>query len=240
MQNERYNQLIKDPFFKQVEMAHHCTTWKKDYIDYKSGKIWMTYDQAVEFTNEWKEFPQYRECINIINAKNHRYSRLLKRISMFLETGTCYFVTLTWRDDILQDPKKPEEVRRRYVRRFLKKIAPLYIANIDFGDQTQREHYHAVIRTDDPDEIQTWPYGFVNVQKIRYDRKSMEKISHYVTKLANHAKKDSTQNRRVIYSVYRDFWKYKEPVKPAEQQEDQKDLIEQMKLWKIVPGDVEI
>lgn len=232
MNNEEKKEI--KTFEHDAEMAYHAATWKTDYVDFKTDKVLMTYQEAVWFTNFYMHLPIYKKVINRLHAKASRYNRLLKRIMSYLECGTCWFVTLTWRDDVLE--KTEELTRRKYVRRWLKSISKLYIANIDFGGKTDREHYHAVVLAEDPEIFQTWKHGFINVQQIRYDKKSAEKISHYVIKLTNHAVKDTTKNRRVIYSVYRDLWKYVEKVDP----EVRKEKIDQLKLWNIVPGDIDL
>ena len=114
-----------------------------------------------------------------------------------LRKGTCSFVTLTFNDDTLQSTSR--ESRRRYVARFLKTVAPCYVANIDFGKENGREHYHAVIMGKKP-YMDAWNcYGFSNAKTIGSEDDAAP-LSKYVAKLTNHAIKETTQQCYMIYS----------------------------------------
>ena len=138
-----------------------------------------------------------REARKINNASYHRVQRLKDRIEKYLTLGKCVFATLTFKDEVLNNTTK--ETRRKYVSRFLKSISDCYIANVDYGKQTEREHYHAIIVID---KIQrgSWQYGFDKYKKIRCDNLASIKLSKYVSKLTNHAIKETTKRNCYIYS----------------------------------------
>lgn len=139
----------------------------------------------------------WHEGEKLNNARYHRVKRLKERIKLMLDMGLCTFITLTFRDDVLD--KTSEETRRKYVKRYLKGLSPCYVANIDYGGMNGREHYHAIVIGDFTD-LNTWSYGFQKNEKIRHTDKDIEKLSKYVSKLTNHAIKDSTKGHKVIYS----------------------------------------
>ena len=138
-----------------------------------------------------------KEARKINHARYKRTERLERRIMSYLLQGKCLFVTLTFNDDVLSSTSM--ETRRRYVARFLKSQSSLYVANIDFGKTTKREHYHAVI-VKDRIEANSWPYGFDSYKKIRCDKLGPLKLAKYISKLTNHAIKETTKRCCYIYS----------------------------------------
>lgn len=116
-----------------------------------------------------------------------------------------YFVTLTFTDEVLASTS--DETRRRYVTRALKLVSSRYMANIDFGKQNGREHYHAVFLSDKNASIEDiWKCGYVNVKVVRLpneddtDDRTALKLSKYTAKISNHSVKNTTKNSRLITS----------------------------------------
>ena len=142
----------------------------------------------------------YNEIAKIDNASCHRASRLRKRIESMLLNGDCLFLTLTFNDNTLNQTS--EDTRRQYVRKYLKSFNCPYVANIDFGADNGREHYHAVINTSHIDLALWRVYGNINVERVR--NKSIElsktRLSKYISKLSNHAIKETTRRCCLIYS----------------------------------------
>ena len=85
------------------------------------------------------------------------------------------------------------------------------MANIDYGKENEREHYHGIILVNEQLEIkktkvnnlykkslQVWEKnGFSDLKEIKIPNEKA--LSKYINKLTNHAKKDSTKKQRVIY-----------------------------------------
>ena len=157
------------------------------------------------------------ECDLIINADKERRKRLRKRINSMFMQGRCYFVTLTFNDDFLS--KTSPKDRRIKVTRFLKIVSSQYVGNVDYGKTTEREHYHAIILSDKLDDIQyhyfkqygwvcddceqfsQWSnIGFYTIKSCNKDEDDIKKLSSYVTKLTNHAIKETTKRNALIYS----------------------------------------
>lgn len=142
-------------------------------------------------------------CENLNHSKYARTSRMKKKIETMLTLGECSFVTLTFAPVILENTT--EETRRQYVRKYLKEQSPCYLANIDYGKKNEREHYHAVVfgRVD----LLPWrkKCGRINAKPVRYfeerqDNDSPVKLAKYITKLTNHAFKETAEQQRIIYS----------------------------------------
>lgn len=156
-------------------------------------------DVISRFCDEYN--PLLPEMFRINNADFMRRNRLNKRVADILTCGDepC-FVTFTFNGKTLA--KCQPHILRKYVQRYLKKHSHFYVANVDFGAENGRIHYHAVC---DCNPGNTWDtdlnYGFISVEKIRIDETAtIERLSRYVSKLTNHAIKETTKRCALIYS----------------------------------------
>lgn len=138
------------------------------------------------------------EAKRVNGARYSRNTRLWKRIYKMLCKGQCIFLTMTFTDYDLSH--STFEDRRRWVRRYLKSQSDYYIANLDFGEKNGREHYHAVILADQVD-YNAWnqKHGNINGKKIHAGVDDAKRLSKYVSKLTNHAIKNTAASNRVIY-----------------------------------------
>ena len=143
---------------------------------------------------------EFNECIKINNASYKKVQRLKHRISKMLIEGNCIFLTLTFSQQTLDNTTTHE--RRKAVVRFLKTCSSSYVANIDFGKDNEREHYHAIVLTNSVNYKEWNKFGIINGERIRLkgDNKDSERLSKYITKLTNHAIKETTKRNAVIYS----------------------------------------
>lgn len=138
------------------------------------------------------------EFSKICNADAKRYKRLKSKINNMLKKHKCVFLTLTFNDETLA--KTNQQTRRKYVCRFLKDYDH-YVSNIDYGAKNGREHYHAIVASQDIDFTKWRKYGNINCQKVRVNSKTTSgKLAHYVSKLTNHAIKETTKRNAIIYS----------------------------------------
>jgi hypothetical protein len=134
---------------------------------------------------------------NLNQASYKRVARLKERIREAVESGSAWFITITFNNETLS--KTNEKTRRLYITRWLKTLSPFYVANIDYGKTKGREHYHAVI-TSDQRPPKTWSYGFIDILKVKTSDNDTKRISKYISKLTNHAIKHTTKGKRIIYS----------------------------------------
>lgn len=140
------------------------------------------------------------EVFKINHASYSRVKRLKERIETMLLNGDCLFLTLTFNDNALTNTTSKE--RRVAVSRYLKQFNCNYVANIDFGKENGREHYHAVINCAKI-KLNDWrKYGNINVQHIRNRniKSDKTKLAKYICKLSNHAIKETTERNTLIYS----------------------------------------
>lgn len=152
--------------------------------------IW--YQKMVEYGDLWFEAKR------VNGARYARNHRLWKRIYKMMCHGQCIFLTLTFKDDDLSN--STYEMRKRWVTRYLKSQSDYYVANIDFGEKNGREHYHAVILADKVDyKLWSSKHGNINGKKCHVGETDAKRLSKYVSKLTNHAIKETTASNRVIY-----------------------------------------
>lgn len=161
---------------------------------------------SYEIESNFKNLPEnkIREYRRLNNNHRRRRDRYFNKIYPIFENFVCFFFTLTFTDDVLQSTD--QKTRRKYVQRYLKAISDTYLGNIDFGKETDREHYHAIVGVH-PDNVKpwqelefpTWNYGFKKVLRCKNNLTSIQCLANYVLKLTNHALKNGTKNNRVIY-----------------------------------------
>lgn len=200
---------------------------KKLVLRHDLDKVFRKASRLSFFGGDNSELLDFKDCYgeevykvarNIENSKRSKTKRARKRIGKSILKGNAYFITLTFTDDVLG--KTNAKTRRRYVSRFLKENCDRYVANIDFGSQKEREHYHAIVEPywwvfDDYDngsrhysdmpDFRGWnKYGFFSIEKIGDSEKDMTKVTKYTTKLSAHAVKETTlkgeSTPRLIYS----------------------------------------
>lgn len=131
------------------------------------------------------------------DAKFKRVQRLRHHVSSIIKDGKAIYLTLTFNDDVLASTTP--QTRRKYVSRYLKSSAEVYVANKDFGKEHEREHYHAIVsgRVD----YSLWhSFGAIKGEKIRNTDKDLIRTAKYVAKLTFHAIKQTASFERIIYS----------------------------------------
>lgn len=135
-------------------------------------------------------------CYQLNHAKYARKVRLQDYIELLLNKfDKVYFLTLTFSDKYINSS---DETKRKYVTRALKNLTPYYIANVDYGKEFGRLHYHAI--TTQPLTQDFWKYGFINCQEIRNTATDAEKVAKYCVKFSNHALKDTNKTKKCLYS----------------------------------------
>lgn len=183
---------------------------KKTYLNSLDGVI-QDYDLDNKYFNLLNEYDykDIQEARKINKASFYRIRRLKERVTNMLLSGHCIFCTFNFRDDVLNSTTA--DTRRQYVRKYLKQFNCLYVANIDFGSDkeytdrkgnkrkgTSREHYHALICIDKLP--MNWTLGFQFLEHVRIKNSTDVKLSKYISKLSNHAIKETTKRSCLIYS----------------------------------------
>lgn len=169
---------------------------------------------------------EFAECERIRHCKNIQTSKLREHIKYLLQkpNTVLLFVTLTFTDKALQ---LKAETRKKHITRLLAKISEDYILNIDYGDKTDREHYHAVVAMKSDKchmylqrdnkgqlhlkvkELDSYKYGNYGVEEIRRTETDAKKLAAYETKLTLHSVKVNQQYISVKkgskYQEYKDL-----------------------------------
>lgn len=130
------------------------------------------------------------------HADSNIVSRLRSRIELMLNLGECIFLTFTFTDNSLATYST--DYLRLCVKRFLNLYSSLYVANVDYGKENGRIHFHAVALTGHVN-FKAWKFGALNAQRIHSVEDSLC-LARYVSKLTNHALKESTRRQSIIYS----------------------------------------
>ena len=168
-------------------------------------KIKYSYETALDLRFFYAEnFPDdWKEAERINDASYHRVKRLKERISVML-LKPCVFLTLTFTDEVLANTSK--KTRKAYVKRFLGSLNCAYVANIDYGEENGREHYHALVQAEKIDYKPWHKYGAIKGERVRLDfdknGKCLDEVrpAKYISKLTNHAIKETCKRSCIMYS----------------------------------------
>lgn len=199
----------------------HRFTPEISFFDYARFKLYLQerresqvlHRDIVGFSDyEVAEYEKvYKKRKNNLHCINHRIRVGTLRFSF------CYFLTITFNDEFLNSTTA--KYRRTYIGRFLKNNFESYVANIDFGDRNQREHYHAIcfssMELEGERKVildvngQRHFYinaftdvrsGYVSVEKVYDPKLDISALSKYMLKLKFHSTKQSTRFQRPIFS----------------------------------------
>lgn len=131
--------------------------------------------------NNWNEICKWYYALeNIAAYKNHK----------------LVFGTLTFNDKTLSNTS--ERTRTRYVTKFLSDNTYHYIANIDYGEKNNREHYHFIAMIKRDIDMTKWKYGGNKILNIPLKSKDVKAIKNYLLKLNNHSYKTSTRQKELL------------------------------------------
>lgn len=143
--------------------------------------------------DNWQYNKYYIESKKINHSSYYRVKRLNERIKAMI-SNPCIFLTLTFTNEYIS---LKGETLRKYVQRYLNSLNCPYVANIDFGKKNGRLHYHALVQIDRVN-YKDWIYGDLDFKKVYND--NSKAISKYISKLTNHAIKETTKGCKIMYS----------------------------------------
>lgn len=205
----------------KIQRKLSLTEWKYQqlFLSLETGKEEIT-EENIKTLNKQSELmdklteeishfseEEIEEAVKVNRAGYQRTKRLKDRILKLLENQNAIFVTLTFRNSVLENTN--EQTRRDYVRKYLKSQCLKYVANIDFGKTNEREHYHAVV-VPKSNELDGKKYreqcGQIDFERVWHKANELDyentakRMAKYVNKLTNHAIKETTRQNRVMYS----------------------------------------
>lgn len=186
----------------EYALSRYLDTGEIKYPLNSSNKDYSSMSYLKDYCSNLGLDKELKECFKINHAEYERTKRLKNRVGDMLRSGPCLFLTFTFTNTSLNETTSL--TRRRAVTKFLKQYNCKFVANIDFGNdetKTMREHYHALINCDYVNS-KSWKYGALNFERVR--NKNIEndkiKLSKYISKLSNHAIKETTKRSSLIYS----------------------------------------
>lgn len=189
---------LNDEDYKKA-VALYKASWKKGGIPFRGrveSKFSYKHPPTLELLQHLKvgyDQRVWQEYYSIYNAYSKRFSRVRNYINHMAESLSgkefLVFGTLTFNDDVLASTK--DMSRWTSVKRFLEANTLDYIANIDFGKENGREHYHFIAKVDSKIDPEGWSFGYSIFQKVKLGRKSSDCLSRYLLKTALHACKTS-------------------------------------------------
>ena len=145
-------------------------------------------------------------ALRLLKSYYAKLNRLKKRLKiMDVESvhskgqKKIYFLTLTLNEKSINIKK---DTMRKYIQRFLRKNCLRYFANLDYGKENGRPHFHAVVQVDKRIDFTYYlnKFGFYFYERVKTDTIDKKRITKYITKLSLHAIKDTASIDRIIYS----------------------------------------
>ena len=168
-----------------------------EYCKYKSDVVGLKND--IEFLSaksllDHVDFSDIKRCDRLLQNRYKRKSRIYKCIDYMLNNyPVCYFCTMTLNEDAI---KLTMKYLKGQLTKCLNACHTCYLGNVDFGDTTNRLHFHVIIAENDihicKDNLK-WLYGFYDIKVIH--NKDAVKLGSYIMKLVNHATKETTKDR---------------------------------------------
>lgn len=203
--------MLNTNIFLNKELRRHYATGNID-----------AYTETLKKMSNLSIDPLWDEADKLRRAGSGRYNRGKKRIKQMevleknIKGSWLIFITITFTNKQLETTNIT--TRRKYIQRYLNKIAIDYYLNIDFGEKKEREHYHGVVLLKNKINFYDWrkiakvekqPYKKINTvtspnessphfTKYNHDEKSASKISQYCNKLNNKAIINTRKQNRCL------------------------------------------
>lgn len=140
----------------------------------------------------------------LLCARYMKVSRIKKRIVFLLSRFKyCYFCTFTFDNNYLsRTDRTKKDLIKHTINNFSSDVK--YILNIDYGKKTEREHYHAIVCTNNSLNFRSYLkkyYPFLSgADLINNSKDDFIRLSKYINKLTNHAIKSTVKNSRIYYN----------------------------------------
>lgn len=174
----------------------------KDYdIDLLNEVIDYNHNRYLAFKNKTK-FNYNIDYERILTARYMKVSRIKKRLVYLLSRYQfVWFCTFTFDDYYIN---KCDRTKRDLIKSVINKLDFKYILNVDYGKQTERQHYHCILATDYSinlnDFLQLSYPCFSSALLCRNTTDDLNRLSKYINKLTNHCIKATTNRQRIYYN----------------------------------------
>lgn len=176
-------------------MVDYNESLLNDLIEYNKKRYFAFKEQILFEIN-----PIYEK---LLNARIQKVGRIKKRLLyLLLRYKYIWFCTFTFSDKYIN---KSERTKRDLIKSVLNTHDFKYILNIDYGKQTQRQHFHCILATDfDMDVNQYFQNfydgGFSLSIQCKKGLEDLTRLTKYIDKLVNHCIKATTRRQRLVYN----------------------------------------
>lgn len=173
-----------------------------------SNILWYSF--PIVYPNYYSDTKTVALKMDAVKARRKRYRKYVRGMLGTFNDKSAYLVSLTFTDECLASTKV--ETRERYVKDYLNSVSIDYFACIDFGKIDKREHYHAIIVTDEVtysfkpkrqtfwkflDDEKEWKYGFYSLRMMQTAEKDIYKTMNYALKASDYAFKSADEDNRI-------------------------------------------
>lgn len=168
----------------------------KDVIQYNK-------DRRLAFLN-YQPFVRNKDFEKLLCARYMKNTRIKKHLLyMIVHRKYLYFCTFTFSDTYInRSSRSKRDLIKHSINTFDDDV--LFILNIDYGKVNEREHFHAIIGTNNSNSFRkhlknTYPF-FTSCDSINTSSDDIKRLTKYINKLSNHTTKDTTYNKRIVYN----------------------------------------
>lgn len=150
-----------------------------------------------------KPFVKDLSLEKLLNARVQKVGRIKKRLLyLLIRYKYIWFCTFTFSNNYIN---KCDRTKRDLIKSVLNTHDFKYILNIDYGKQTQRQHFHCIIASDiDMDLNQYFQCYYVGGYSLSIQCKKglddLSRLTKYIDKLVNHCIKATTNRQRLVYN----------------------------------------
>ena len=176
-------------------MVDYNESLLNNLIDYNKKRYYAFKEQIPFEIN-----PIYEK---LLNARIQKVGRIKKRLLyLLLRYKYIWFCTFTFSDKYIN---KSERTKRDLIKSVLNTHDFKYILNIDYGKQTQRQHFHCILATDIDMDVNQYFQDFYNggfTLSIQCKKgiDDLARLTKYIDKLVNHCIKATTRRQRLVYN----------------------------------------
>lgn len=148
-------------------------------------------------------FETNEEYERLLNARVNKVGRIKKRLLyLLIRYEYIWFCTFTFNNNYIN---KCERTKRDLIKQVLNKYDFKYILNIDYGKQTQRQHFHCILATNFDLDInklfqENYSGGFSKSIQCKKGLDDFKRLTKYIDKLVNHCIKATTNKQRLVYN----------------------------------------
>lgn len=151
---------------------------------------------------EQKPFEYDPQFEKLLNARIQKVGRIKKRLLyLLIRYNYIWFCTFTFSDKYIN---KSERTKRDLIKKYLNTHDFKYILNIDYGKNTQRQHFHCILATDIDMDINQYFQNFYPCFSLSISCKKgvddLKRLTKYIDKLVNHCIKATTNRQRLVYN----------------------------------------